>query len=192
MIKPPLSIRSAVLRPKNLLRIPPVYCLLCRILHELMHASGFWHEQSRSDRDEYVDIILDNIEEGKDHNFDKQRQANMVGDYDFCSIMHYGLYAFSKNGRRTIVPKHNNFNCDIGDASTFSPMDIEKLNIYNGCNKDPKDPREVTSPGYPKNYANNLDSTVKVIEVQEYFCCLIYIEILYLHCRLTGRGWCHD
>lgn len=34
------------------------------VMHELLHTLGFFHEQSRADRDEYVTIHYDNIESG--------------------------------------------------------------------------------------------------------------------------------
>ncbi len=65
------------------------------IVHELGHALGLWHEQSRADRDTYVTINLALIPLDDWHNFDMHSEAYMIGPYDFDSIMHYGQCAFS-------------------------------------------------------------------------------------------------
>jgi len=57
------------------------------IMHELAHALGVWHEQSRPDRDDYITIETDNITSGYAHNFDKHSSAGTNGSYDFDSIM---------------------------------------------------------------------------------------------------------
>ena len=71
-------------------------------IHEIAHAVGIWHEQSRSDRDVFIDVKFDNIEEGKAGNFRKHEGANDIGRYDYGSIMHYPPYGFSKNRDKTI------------------------------------------------------------------------------------------
>ena len=40
------------------------YCNYHVIMHEILHAAGFWHEQSRSDRDQYVKVNFHNIMPG--------------------------------------------------------------------------------------------------------------------------------
>lgn len=65
------------------------------IMHELLHALGFYHEQSRSDRDSYVNILWDNIQSGKEHNFYKYNASLNTGALDYGSIMMYGPTDFS-------------------------------------------------------------------------------------------------
>ena len=56
-----------------------------------MHTIGFWHEHSRPDRDDYVKINIDNVKDHRRNNFKKlnMEQANLIGEYDLCSILHY-------------------------------------------------------------------------------------------------------
>lgn len=35
------------------------------IQHEILHVLGIWHEQSRPDRDEFIEILWDNIQPGQ-------------------------------------------------------------------------------------------------------------------------------
>lgn len=88
--------------------------------HELLHALGFHHEHTRSDRDQYVRINWENIPQGSvrmhqslnsfyfrvmktsfnnefvspraesAYNFEKKDTNNLNTPYDYSSIMHYG------------------------------------------------------------------------------------------------------
>jgi hypothetical protein len=102
-------------------------CNTMNIVHELGHAMGLWHEQSRLDRDAYVKIIWDNINEQYQYNFNQHiTDGKDIGDYDYLSIMHYSAYAFSKNHQKTIVPLMGEY--DIGQRKFLSPKDIATVN----------------------------------------------------------------
>lgn len=104
-------------------------------IHEIMHALGFFHEQSRRDRDKFVTIHWRNIPSRVRYNFEtyKHGQADTLGEpYDKNSVMHYGSYAFSQNGRRTISSKDNP-NESLGQRQGLSPIDVRQLNKYYKC-----------------------------------------------------------
>lgn len=76
------------------------------IIHEFLHALGFFHQQSASNRDEYVEIHWENITPGKESNFKKYDNKTITDyavEYDYSSVMHYSGKAFSKNKLDTIV-----------------------------------------------------------------------------------------
>lgn len=97
------------------------------IAHELGHTLGFVHEQTRSDRDDYVRIVWENIQPGKEGNFRKSSRAQLLTkDFDIKSIMMYYSRGFSKNGKPTITLL--NGQSYSGAQTTISPLDIEGTN----------------------------------------------------------------
>lgn len=108
-------------------------CSRGNAIHEIGHAIGMLHEQNAPDREEYVEIRWENIEEKAKPNFRRAtwQQAGRIGPYDYGSIMHYGTHFFSKNGLPTIIPK---INVEIGQRNGLSQLDIQGVNaLYSGA-----------------------------------------------------------
>ncbi|KAG2459605.1 UVS2 protein, partial [Polypterus senegalus] len=112
--------------------------------HELMHALGFVHEQSRIDRDRYITILWENIL--KD---DIEKMAIETGMQDiangtcirfvprshesnYLNIQSKTGYAYSEDGLPTILPK-SNINVQIGQRFGPSPTDKLKINKLYKC-----------------------------------------------------------
>jgi len=100
-------------------------CEFGATVHEFGHAIGLWHEQSREDRDNFVQINWDNIEDGREHNFNQHiNDGDDMGEYDYGSIMHYGAFDFSDNNLPTITTLEPAF---IGQRNGLSPLDIASI-----------------------------------------------------------------
>ena len=96
------------------------------IIHEFGHTLGYIHEQNRSDRDQFVDIFPENIQDGALSQFSLNSNSINPGSFDSNSTMIYSSFTFSKNGQPVMLLKN-------GDRIPFnnglSSGDISGTNI---------------------------------------------------------------
>jgi len=101
------------------------------IIHEFGHALGLFHEHTRADRDNYL-----NVPSGANGNFDVANTDPRGIDYDFGSVMHYPLTTEWSDGTGTIVMtlttegttlRSEQGNPTIGQRTGLSQLDIAGL-----------------------------------------------------------------
>ena len=171
------------------------------IPHEILHAAGFYHEQSRNDRDEHVTINWGEISPGHEKNFRKNSSSQDVGPYDYSSIMHYSARAFSRTGRPTIVPKVAG--APIGQRSGLSQLDRAGISkLYGGGGVTPPSPKPGPNPqpgptprtGFAGNYTSQRGD-VSCTETQGSVRCqfpgggmICAVNGANLDCAWTGGG----
>lgn len=133
-------------------------CTTGNTIHEIGHAVGFFHEQQRTDRDNYIVINYGNIPSNYHSQFQTYVQRNengyQIGQLDFNSIMMYDSYAFTSNGLPTMTKL---------DGSTFqsqrsglSAGDLEMMASMYTCHLPPAPKITAQGPDY-------MDSSVNII-----------------------------
>ncbi|XP_023242949.1 astacin-like metalloprotease toxin 5 [Centruroides sculpturatus] len=106
------------------------------IVHEILHALGFYHEQNRSDRDDHLTIYWQNIKKGMEDQFALlQPSQNTIYDkFNTESIMIYGNYAFSKDGvSKTMVAKSGARLREPYEKSGLTNSDVYRIKKLYGC-----------------------------------------------------------
>ncbi|NQZ19746.1 MAG: hypothetical protein HRT44_10885 [Bdellovibrionales bacterium] len=106
-------------------------CDVREIIHEITHTMGFFHEQNREDRDDFIEVLWDNIDEVNHTQF-KKIPNDFLGitqrDFDIESIMMYSSFTFAVSSNEPAMLTQGG---DIipQNSSLFSDEDIERINL---------------------------------------------------------------
>jgi hypothetical protein len=110
-------------------------------LHEVLHAAGFEHEHTRSDRDAHITVYMENVSAECQHLFDRTESVPSTS-YDTDSVMHYASYACSRGGEPTMLRKSDGR--PIKDAEALSALDRAGIQaLYGGT---PTPPSVIPTP----------------------------------------------
>ena len=104
--------------------------------------TGWWHEQSRADRDKYIKIHWDNIESSMHSQFRKCEGCSDQGSpYDTTSVMQYATWAFQKSRDKPSMTKIGcpddevwpSKECRLGQYDGMNESDLFEINkLYCG------------------------------------------------------------
>jgi len=103
------------------------------IIHEMGHVIGLKHEQSRPDRDDWVEVFDQNIIDGKEGNFEKfsADEVTAFGAYNHRSVMHYRSTTFgidTPTGQATTisaVAPPGILDADLGSNNDFDNSELD-------------------------------------------------------------------
>ncbi|MBC7926065.1 MAG: hypothetical protein H7039_10460 [Bryobacteraceae bacterium] len=101
-------------------------CSTGNIIHEIGHAVGMFHEQSRNDRDLWMQLLPENVDQRQLGNFEQVLSSGLdTGGYDYGSVMHYAVSDFSRNGTPGLrsIPA----GIPVGQREGLSPADVDAI-----------------------------------------------------------------
>jgi Astacin (Peptidase family M12A)/Abnormal spindle-like microcephaly-assoc'd, ASPM-SPD-2-Hydin len=118
-------------------------CTVATILHEMGHTVGVWHEQSRPDRNTYVNVNYSAVIKASRSNFDPiYDNEQALTPYDYASVMEYPAFSFSRNGLPCIetIPA----GIPLSNPNGYSAADVDGIERLYGAI-----PTEVTVTSNP-------------------------------------------
>lgn len=132
-----------------------INCTVGTLLHEMGHTIGLWHEQSRTDRNNFVNFLYNNVDKPQAANFSQLTLDEVdSGLYNYASIMQYPAFEFSRDG---ISPTLESIppGITLGTAlSQYSTGDLDGIKRLYG-----QAPTSVTIDTNPTGLAILVDST---------------------------------
>ncbi|XP_062573333.1 protein SpAN-like, partial [Saccostrea cucullata] len=109
-------------------------------VHEMAHAIGQFHEQSRNDRDNHVTMVWSNIDNGQNNNNMQKHNTFDYNPYDYQSVLQYSLTSFSINGQ-AVMKFHDRRLEFLADSATgLMFYDIQDVTDAYDCTRPCRGP----------------------------------------------------
>lgn len=99
--------------------------------------TGLQHEQKHPDRDKFVSVHQENIEEEHTPQYDKQSNIVSRKGFDYHGIMIYGEKTYGINGKTTMTAKDPTVRLkEPHEKYGLSEKDIEAINELYNCTRN--------------------------------------------------------
>uniref|UniRef100_A0A1I8AIB8 Zinc metalloproteinase n=1 Tax=Steinernema glaseri TaxID=37863 RepID=A0A1I8AIB8_9BILA len=114
------------------------YCeYVATAAHEIAHALGLFHEQSRLDRDDHIWVDTSNIQAGHSGDYQKQNAStnyNYGMPYDYQGIMHHRQGVWAQNASLPVMfTLDPNYQLSMGWSQLPVFGDVVEVNMHYSC-----------------------------------------------------------
>jgi uncharacterized repeat protein (TIGR02543 family) len=106
-----------------------------RLLHEMGHTVGLYHEQTRPDRNNFLTLFPQNISKFRAYDFATAADNfQVLGFYDYAAQVEYPAFEFSTNGNPTLETIPPGIPLAYGDNTNgYSAGDIDSIRRMYGA-----------------------------------------------------------
>ena len=147
---------------------------------------GWWHEQSRPDRDQYIKVHWDNIDESMHSQFRVCQGCSDQGSaYDTTSVMQYATWAFQKSPDKPSMTKIGcpddevwpSKECRLGQYDGMNESDLFEINkLYCEDSGPTTEPPCKNNPDYEQHCTSWKNQG---------YCQHSYVDFMHEHCTLA-------
>ncbi|CEF68239.1 Astacin-like metalloendopeptidase [Strongyloides ratti] len=103
------------------------------VVRLILRTLGVIYEHNRVDRNLFIKVYEQNIDETSKKYFQKHlgpEIEHLFVSYNYGSLMHFGMYEYSKNGFKTLAPRDHFYVNTVGQQDSLTFSDAKNINLH--------------------------------------------------------------